>query len=167
MASWTKAVSVLVLVFGCTGGSRPASGPDASGQGACPGLNEADCAHASSCHATFTSDLPCNSACCASHFEACEDGATANCDGHRTGVCNGSCVMTTPSCDGSLVDGYSEDGCCPGGCVAISQCAGVTVTASQQCPSGHEVTLPLPGGAKTACDPGDLSQLGPQGCPAP
>jgi len=142
--------------------------PDGNDQKTCDQrLTEADCASAAGCHPTFTSDLPCNSMCCASHFESCSVGTLVNCDGHRTGACSGSCVMTSSSCDGSLVQAYTDDGCCPAGCVAISQCEGITSTASTQCASGFQDTLTLSGSVRTACDPGDLTSYGPQGCPAP
>jgi hypothetical protein len=128
-------------------------------------MNESDCAHASGCHSGFTSEEACDSACCASHFDRCLDGATANCDGHRTGTCSGACAMPGSTCTGSLVHGYSDDGCCPLGCIAISQCEGATASASAQCQSGRQDTLQLPAGPTTACDPGDLSHIGPEGCP--
>jgi hypothetical protein len=148
----------LLFVVGCVGNGHETPTPDA----ACSGLGESDCAHASGCHSLFTSEEPCDNVCCGAHFEACADGATADCiGGHPSGACNVSCTQTSSVCSGSLVQSYSDDGCCPDGCVAISQCDGVTSTPSSQCPSGREDTV----GSDSGCDPGDLSQFGVQGCP--
>jgi hypothetical protein len=148
-----RMLSMLVLVLGCSGSSHGDSQPDTNAQLTCSGLSEADCAHASDCHLVFTDDEPCDNLCCASHFDRCAAASSVNCNAHRTGVCNGSCATIASVCSGSLVQGYTDDGCCPAGCVAISQCAGVTEAPSSQCPSGHEDTLQLPTGAKMACDP--------------
>lgn len=124
-------------MLGCFGSSSGPSEPAADG--ACVGLNQADCARASGCHLEFSSDEPCDNICCSSHFDRCDDGAP-NCDGHRSGACTGACTQDPSTCSGSFVQGYTDDGCCPAGCVAISQCDGVTSDPS-------------------------LSQLGVQGCP--
>jgi hypothetical protein len=116
---------VVLFALACSGGSRGTPAPDTQAVLSCAGLSEADCAHASNCHAVFTSEELCDSLCCPSHFAGCAAGP-ANCDEHRSGVCSGACAMGNSVCMGSLVQGYTEDGCCPEGCVAISQCAGVT-----------------------------------------
>jgi hypothetical protein len=153
---------VMLSLLGCT--SEPRLGPLLGDR--CTGLNESDCAHADGCHAVFTSEELCNSVCCASHFEACESGATASCAaGSVGGACNVSCTQTSALCIGSFVQSYSDNGCCPDGCVAISECDGVMTAPSSQCPSGREDTLDRDGSDVTACDPGDLSKVGPQDCP--
>jgi hypothetical protein len=131
----------------------------------CSGLRQADCAHATGCHLIFTPEELCNSVCCASHFDYCTDGKSANCDGQRSGVCGVSCALPTPTCVGSLVEAYSDDGCCPLGCVAISQCSRISSVPSSQCASGLQDRVQLGSVTKSACDPGDLTALGPQGCP--
>jgi hypothetical protein len=158
-------LGVTIFMLGCLNGS---SGPsDPAIDGACSGLDEADCAHTSGCHLEFSSDEPCDNVCCASHFDRCDEGASVNCAGHQGGgACNVSCAMTDSVCDGSLVQAFSDDGCCPAGCVAISQCAGVTSEPSTQCTSGREDTIQVEGSARDGCDPGDLSLLGTQGCPS-
>jgi hypothetical protein len=156
---------IVWFVLGCSAASRGTPMPDGEAELSCVSLSEADCAHTSSCHPVFTSDQACDSLCCPSHFAGCSDGASANCDERRTAVCSGSCAMADSTCIGALAQAYTADGCCPDGCVVLSECAGVTVAPSNQCASGREDTLHLPAGERTACDPGDLSAFGPQGCP--
>jgi hypothetical protein len=162
-----RVLPLLLFTIGCLDGSHNAPLPEGTGSGndTCRGLNQADCAHASGCTLEFTSDEPCDNVCCASHFDRCDAGAPANCDGHRTGQCSGSCLQVASVCTGSMVQAFTPDGCCPQGCVAISQCEGVTSQPSSQCPSGERDTIAIGGTNRTACDPGDLASFGVQGCP--
>jgi hypothetical protein len=41
----------------------------------------------------------------------------------------------------------------------------VTITPASQCPSGQQDALEVSGSDVTACDLGDLSHYGVQGCP--
>lgn len=150
-----RLLGLLLFTIGCVASSHDE--PETTG--ACTGLNEADCAHTSGCHLEFSSDEPCDNVCCSSHFDRCDDGAPANCDGHRTGQCSGACAQVASTCSGSLVQGYSEDGCCPQGCVAISQCEGVTSQAVNECPSGLNDTIVVGGSARSGCDPGNLASF--------
>jgi hypothetical protein len=152
-------VSMLVLALGCSSSSE-----SAADEGPCAGFGESDCATTSGCHLIFSAEEPCDNLCCASHFDRCEDGAAATC-GNPSGACDVSCTQTPSSCQGGFVQSFTADGCCPDGCAAMSQCAGVTITPAAQCPSGNQDTLHVGGSDLTACDLGDLSHSGVQGCP--
>jgi hypothetical protein len=148
---------LVVLVAGCS---------SLTDDGACSGLSESDCAGTNGCHLVFSSDEPCDNLCCASHFDHCEGGATATCiGGNPHGACTVSCAQQGSTCTGGLVQSFVADGCCPDGCVAMSQCAGVSIAASTQCPSGLQDTLQIGGSDETECDPGELAHYGVQNCP--
>ncbi|HEX4449491.1 MAG TPA: hypothetical protein VH143_01420 [Kofleriaceae bacterium] len=156
-----RLIASSMFVLGCfNNADSPAD------EGACTGLSESDCASTGGCHLVFSFDELCDNLCCASHFDRCEEGATAACvGGNPSGACELSCTQTSAICSDGFAQSFVAEGCCPDGCVALSQCAGVTTAASNQCPSGQLDTLQLAGSDETACDPGELSHYGVQGCP--